>query len=196
MNLKNIKSNRNPLGLIYKENSAINGHSVDRFNYAVQLTHTFTDEALIKAHAWFSLASDEADMQELASLYKHQVAFELKKRGIFSNAQALESEYRLQYSSEAMLEKLRKSKNPLNMVVLLVFKMIQYMVDVIDFLDAKIIHGRGNSFFWGCISVFFSLSSLLLLTTGEKIKFGSLLIMVSIVCSIFSAGMSDQRSDE
>ena len=42
----------------WNEKDAIRGHSVDRYQYAVQLVNENTEEGLVKAFAWLSLAAE------------------------------------------------------------------------------------------------------------------------------------------
>jgi hypothetical protein len=103
----------NPFRITYKEKDAIKGHSVDRYNYAIQLINERTDGSLIKAFVWLSLAADEIDMAKEAGRLKHQLGFELKQKNLFEQAAISETVYREKYSADAIREKLKASSNPL-----------------------------------------------------------------------------------
>ncbi len=119
----------------WNEKDAIRGHSVDRYRYAVQLVHENTDEGLVKAFAWLSLAADEVDVRANANLIKHKVGFELKKRCIFQNALILEQSYRDRYSGEALRKKIAKSKNPVYVFLRVCLRLIEGLTKVIDTID-------------------------------------------------------------
>ena len=125
MALRQGTSPRNPFDLKYSKRDAIRGNSVDRYNYAVQLTNENNDNAFIKAFAWLSLAADEVDMQEEASRLKHKIGFELKRRYLYDAALKLEAEYRRQYSGEALWGKIKKSHNPINVFLYYSVKLIE-----------------------------------------------------------------------
>lgn len=110
-----MRSTRNPFNLRYTEKSAIKGHSVDRYNYAIQLLNENTNDALIKAYTWLSLAADEIDMSTEAGRLKNKVAFELKQRELFEDALKIEVDYRAKYSADALIAKIKNSRNPIHL---------------------------------------------------------------------------------
>src|SRR5438876_1026601 len=82
--------------------------------YAIQLINERTDDSLIKAFVWLSLAADEIDMTQEAGRLKHQLGFELKQKNLFEQAVISETVYREKYSADAIREKLKTSSNPLH----------------------------------------------------------------------------------
>lgn len=196
MNLKNEKSNRNSFFLKYNEKDAINGHSVDRFNYAIQLANENSDESLIKAYGWFSLAADEIDMHEESERLKHKVSFELKKRGLFEKALKIESEYRSIYSREAYLEKIKKSKNPFNIFLRLLFRLIEDTVEVFNFIDSRFFRKKGSSTFWGVISSVCSIVGFILLVIRHQSKLITLLLAIDIIIYLLAAHIYENRSNK
>jgi hypothetical protein len=107
-------SKRNPLKFLYNEKNALNGHSVDSYDYAIQLLQDQTDYNIIKAYAWLSLASDEIDMRKEATRLLRQIVFILNQRGLFLEAFEIERDYRTKFSSDALREHIKNSWNPLN----------------------------------------------------------------------------------
>jgi hypothetical protein len=103
-------------------------HSVDRYNYARQLLNNRSNENLLVAYSWLSLASDEIDMKIKAGDLMRQVEYEIKSRNICDKAIEIEATYRSKYSAEALLKKLRTSRNPLKYVLYKVFVLVQKIV--------------------------------------------------------------------
>lgn len=183
------------LSLKYNEKDAINGHSVDRYNYAIQLLNDTANDSMIKAYAWLSLAADEVDMKEKALILKHKIGFELKKKELFSEAEKLKSEYRSKHSAEAIIKRIETSRNPMNILLRLIFKLVSDTIKFVEIIDSKIIHENGSSFFWGIISAISSIVALFLFSEHCKTKILSVSVVILFFSSIISGCISEKRNE-
>ncbi|MDP3269757.1 MAG: hypothetical protein Q8M40_12040 [Legionella sp.] len=196
MIIKKIISHLNPFDLSYTEKDAIRGHSVDRYNYAIQLIKENTDDSLIKSYAWLVVASEEKDRKSMATLLLHKLSFELKSRGIFHLAVEKSKRYLNLYSHQALATS-RSSQTKLNYLDRFFISIVHFMVYQIDYIDLKIFQNKGSVSTWKKRAVgawVLSIGALTLWCNYPNVLCSTLLV-ASMICSIISLAIAEKRED-
>lgn len=197
MNQKKPLNHLNPFNITYTEKSAIHGHSVDRYNYAMQLIEEGSNESLIKAYAWLVIASEEVDRKKASELMLHRLGFELKKRGVFNLAKEASDLYMSKYSRDAMWNKILKSKNPLNYLVRLIAAIGNFIDNQVEFFDSRIIKNKGSLSAWKKIAFFtwlFSIGAFMFWNKNSNILTSSFLVF-SMMLGMLSFMIMEKREE-
>lgn len=197
MIIKKLISYLNPFDLSYTEKDAIRGHSVDRYNYAIQLIKENTDDSLIKSYAWLVVASQEKDRKNIASLQLHKLGFELKTRGIF-NLAVEKSNHNLNLYSHQALATPRKNHTKLGFMDRVFIGIVHFMVYQIDFIDLNLFHNKGSASTWkkrAGVAWVMSIGALILWFNYPNILCSTLLV-ASMICSIVSIAIAEKREDD
>lgn len=84
----------------------------------------------------------------------------------------------------------------MNLLLRLMFKLMNDAIKIIEFIDAKIVHGRGSSFFWGISSTCVSAFNFFLLCAHSQRKIEQVVIVMLFFLAMIGLGLSDKRNDD